>query len=172
MPIHYLGFFDWKIMHNKSKVYSISDEEFISLVSNNYTYSDILRALNLTTSGESSRTALKKRMQELSCDISHFNSSKTKLSKKRTSSLSLQDILVENSTYANRTRLKAKLLATNSLSYCCSICGISEWCNTYISLQLDHINGINNDNRLENLRLLCPNCHSQTDTFSGKNKKK
>jgi hypothetical protein len=55
----------------------------------------------------------------------------------------------------------------------CEICEIgSSWNNKPLVLQLDHINGINNDNRLENLRLLCPNCHSQTDTFSGKHKRK
>jgi len=48
---------------------------------------------------------------------------------------------------------------------CCAICGITDWLGQSLSLHLDHINGINNDNRLENLRLLCPNCHSQTDTY-------
>lgn len=51
----------------------------------------------------------------------------------------------------------------------CVLCKIGpEWQGTYLSLQVDHINGINNDNRFENIRLLCPNCHSQTDTFAGK----
>ncbi len=52
----------------------------------------------------------------------------------------------------------------------CKICGLSEWMGKEMPLTLDHINGINNDNRLENVRILCPNCHSQTDTFCGKNK--
>lgn len=46
-----------------------------------------------------------------------------------------------------------------------------EWNNKALSLQLDHINGVNTDNRVENLRWLCPNCHSQTDTYGSKNKK-
>jgi 5-methylcytosine-specific restriction endonuclease McrA len=58
----------------------------------------------------------------------------------------------------------------NRLEYKCANCGIKEWNNLPLSLQLDHINGVNNDHRLENLRFLCPNCHSQTDTYSGKNK--
>lgn len=54
----------------------------------------------------------------------------------------------------------------------CSTCGISEWSNRPIKCQVDHINGDSSNNRLDNLRLLCPNCHSQTDTFAGRNKGK
>lgn len=51
----------------------------------------------------------------------------------------------------------------------CSLCGIGpEWNGEYLSLQVDHINGVYNDNAAENVRLVCPNCHSQTETFSGK----
>lgn len=61
----------------------------------------------------------------------------------------------------------------NLIPYKCMECGLeNEWNNKKISLQLEHKNGINNDNRLENLGFLCPNCHSQTDSYAGKNKKK
>lgn len=52
---------------------------------------------------------------------------------------------------------------------CCYNCGLSEWLNGKLTLELDHTNGDNKDNRLENLRFLCPNCHSQTPTYKGKN---
>lgn len=52
----------------------------------------------------------------------------------------------------------------------CKICGISEWNNNLLILELDHINGNSNDDKIENLRLLCPNCHSQTPTYKNKNK--
>jgi len=69
--------------------------------------------------------------------------------------------------------LKIKLLKEEGLINKCAICSMLPiWNNKPITLQLDHINGINTDNRLENLRLLCPNCHSQTDTYTGRNTKK
>ena len=61
---------------------------------------------------------------------------------------------------------------TRVKGYSCSCCGISEHNSLPITLQVDHINGLANDNSIENLRLICPNCHSQSDTYSGRNKGK
>jgi hypothetical protein len=52
----------------------------------------------------------------------------------------------------------------------CQVCGISEWRGKPLTLHLDHVNGVHDDNRLPNLRFLCPNCHSQTDTYCGRNR--
>lgn len=54
--------------------------------------------------------------------------------------------------------------------YSCSCCGISEWNGQHITLEVDHIDGQSANNNVNNLRLLCPNCHSQTDTYKAKNK--
>lgn len=54
----------------------------------------------------------------------------------------------------------------------CENCKITEWCGKPAPIQLDHVNGDSDDNRKENLRLLCPNCHAQTDTYCGKNQKR
>lgn len=153
----------------KSKIYMLTDIDFINLVKESKTYCDVLRALGLTTKGGNSTKLLKKRISELNIDISHFEKEYERANKTVRTDISL--ILVENSTYLNISSLKRRLISENLLDYKCDICGNKgEWNGQPLSLQLDHINGVNNDHRLENLRFLCPNCHSQTETYSGKNK--
>lgn len=69
----------------------------------------------------------------------------------------------------NRNHLKQRLFELGLKENSCEICGCSEWCGLPLSLALHHINGRPHDNRLENLQLLCPNCHSQTQNFAGRN---
>jgi 5-methylcytosine-specific restriction endonuclease McrA len=70
-----------------------------------------------------------------------------------------------------RGHLKLRLIAAGLLLGACYECGISEWRDLPLSLALHHVNGDGKDNRLENLQLLCPNCHSQTKNFAGRNKR-
>jgi regulatory LuxR family protein len=69
----------------------------------------------------------------------------------------------------NRHHLKGRLLAIGLKSNHCERCGIDEWLGEPLSMALHHVNGDRDDNRLENLSLLCPNCHAQTPNFSGRN---
>ena len=152
----------------KSKIKELTDKDFCALVAQSYSYSDILRALNLGTKGGSSTDILKNRIKELGCSIEHFDRSKSRKVKNITQPLN--SILVENSSYHNISRLKERIVRENMLEYKCAICGNpGTWQGKKLCLQLDHINGINNDHRLNNLRFLCPNCHSQTDSYGGKN---
>ncbi len=66
--------------------------------------------------------------------------------------------------------MKSRLMLAELKPPFCDSCGLEEWQGRPISLELHHINGDGYDNRLENLQLLCPNCHSQTDTWGGRNK--
>jgi DNA-binding CsgD family transcriptional regulator len=80
----------------------------------------------------------------------------------------VEEIFAAN-TRRNRGHLKTRLLRLGLKDRRCERCGISDWHGQPLAVALHHINGDRLDNRLENLELLCPNCHSQTDTFSGRN---
>jgi hypothetical protein len=84
--------------------------------------------------------------------------------------IDLNEILEGKHPQYQTFKLKKRLLKENVLENKCVVCGIKEWNKKYISLQLDHIDGNGHNHKLENLRLVCPNCHSQTDTYCGKNK--
>lgn len=82
----------------------------------------------------------------------------------------LEDVLVESSTYSTN-HLRRRLLSSGVMPHRCASCSLSEWKGEPIPLELDHINGVNNDHRIENLRMLCPNCHALTPTWRGRNKR-
>lgn len=138
------------------------------LCAQSLTYSDVCRALNVLPSN--SIRPLKAFIKKHDVDVSHFDRNANKVTRPK-EAVALEDVLVENSTY-HRWHLKNRLIKEGILSNICSECScLPMWNDKPLSLQLDHINGDNTDNRLINLRLLCPNCHSQTDTFAGRNKK-
>jgi hypothetical protein len=72
----------------------------------------------------------------------------------------------------SRWSIKRRLLEAGVLHNRCDECGISTWRGRPLSIQLHHCNGLRNDHRIENLRMLCPNCHSQTPSFAARNKDK
>ena len=89
--------------------------------------------------------------------------------KSSTSDFSLREILEGKYPHYGYGSLKRRLLKHGIKTNTCEECGISEWRGKSITIQLDHKNGDRHDHRLENLRMLCPNCHSQTETYCGRN---
>jgi len=167
-----------KQRRKRSKVWEIPHEE-IQLALNTFnTYTKILEHFELNAySGV--RTTFMSRMKSEEYDLTKFKKNHSEYRKQystvgqfsKDNVLELEAILTINSDYSRR-RIKTRLIDENLLENQCSICSLSNiWNNKPLSLQLDHINGIRDDNRLENLRLLCPNCHTQTPTFGTRNLK-
>ncbi len=84
----------------------------------------------------------------------------------------LSEILDGKHPHFQTFKLKNRMINEGIIENVCSICGTSEWLGNLLNMELDHIDGNRTNHRLENLRMLCPNCHSQTDTYRSKNNKK
>lgn len=152
-----------------SKFQNISDEDFINVVKENVCVRDILGELGYSRSSGSMGKKIRDRIKQLGINTDHFLIHQSKMNSRPT--YSMDEILIENSSYENIDRLKKRLISNNLLEYVCAECGnTGEWNGKKLVLQLEHKNGIHNDHRLSNLEFLCPNCHSQTNTYSGKNK--
>lgn len=153
----------------ENKIYKLSDEQFVELLKKSSTISEVLFKLGYTVKGNSwGYSQVKRRMDDLNLDYSIFKGKSAVIKTNKLNNVKKEDILKENCKH-QRTVLRRYVIKNNLIPYKCAICGCTEWQGKTLSLELDHINGINNDNRLENLRFLCPNCHSQTSTYGSRN---
>lgn len=153
----------------ENKIYKLSDEQFVELLKKSSTISEVLFKLGYTVKGNSwGYSQVKRRMDDLNLDYSIFKGKSAVTKTNKLNNVKKEDILKENCKH-QRTVLRRYVIKNNLIPYKCAICGCTEWQGKTLSLELDHINGVNNDNRLENLRFLCPNCHSQTSTYGSRN---
>lgn len=134
-------------------------EELSKFCKESFSYADLSRKIGYASL--SNYDALKDVIKKYNLDISHFDPQKKQREK------------VNLDIYYNGSRTKTKTLIHGLIvlrGYKCEKCGIREWQDQKIVLQLHHIDGNHLNNELTNLQLLCPNCHSQTDNFCGKNR--
>lgn len=160
-----------------SIIYTISEEEFKKIVKESFTFTEILKKCKLDSKGSNINT-VKRRIKKENLDSSHIlkGSGHNKGRVFESKRVSLQQAKEKHFIKDGKSQRQflIKLIKRYDLiNIICNECGIKDvWNNKKLSLQLDHINGDSNDNRLENLRFLCPNCHSQTENFAGKSCKK
>ena len=138
--------------------YSI--EELTEIVNNSKNFAELLNNLGYQSDSTKTRDTVKSRLQKYQINTEHFITKEPGIKRNE------DNIFINNST-ANQTTLRRWYLKGNYTPYQCSICGLpAEWQGKPLVLTLDHINGINTDDRLENLRWVCPNCDRQLPTYS------
>jgi len=159
-----------KSRRKRSIIWSLPKEELRKIVNKCSSFKEVLQKIGMKPSCGNYKT-LSVRINKDSICLDTINLKRTEDRQGRVKKhFSGNEIFVVNSRFDSGS-IKKRFLALN-VEYCCSDCGIGNvYNNKPIVLQLDHINGTNNDNRPENLRLLCPNCHSQTETFGTKGRK-
>lgn len=147
-------------------------EDYENAAKASFSYAGMCRYLGISPRGGNYAT-LKNKIKKFDIDVSHFTGKgwNIGLKFKPYKKYKLDEILKENFPY-NTTTLKNRLIDEGLKEWKCEECKRTEWNGKPIALELHHINGDRNDNRIENIQLLCPNCHAQTDAYRGKNTKR
>lgn len=154
------------------KKFKYNKEILILAVDKAISFAGILKELNLPINGGKYLT-LKKKLIDFNIPHDHLLGQAWAKGLSELNSFSEKEfykkVLKLNGTGWSSHKIKLKLYKFKLKTPICEKCNLTDWLGKSISLHLDHINGNNKDNRIENLRILCPNCHSQTETYAGKN---
>lgn len=161
----------------RGKVDALTAGTLAPIVARSRSVAAVCAAVGLPPQGRPHRE-LARRLRELDLDMAHFQGAgwsrgftaathPSLSSAVRANRIPDDKVFIANGAALSGTSITKRLIKLG-VEYRCAICGIAEWCGRPLVLHLDHINGIHNDHRRANLRLLCPNCHSQTDTYCNK----
>lgn len=152
------------------------DKEWLTeLCADSYSYAEVLRKAGRKQGGGAQET-LKKKIEEFEIDISHFTgmhwqASPNQAPQQGREKYTLEEVFVKDSPVTQKV-LRGYVERHQVIEYKCVNCGCDgNWQGGVISLEIDHIDGDNSNNELDNLRYLCPNCHALTETYRGRNKK-
>jgi bacterioferritin-associated ferredoxin len=146
-----------------------TDREIRDAIATSRSLAGVLRKLGVRPGGNQAR--LRVRIDDAGLDVSHFvgRAWRAGLHVPVVPRTPLVEVLVEGRPARSTSDLRKRLIAEGVKEARCERCSLTSWNDQPIPLELDHANGRRDDNRLENLRLLCPNCHAQTETYRGRN---
>lgn len=149
----------------------IDDEALRRLLPDSRSLAQVIRGIGLDPANGSDYRRVRRRIARLGLSTEHlWGQAWARGTKGTRSPRPLEEVLVRDPTYAGcSSQLRDRLVGEGLLEWRCVECGLVEWNEVRAPLQLDHVNGDPTDNRLVNLRLLCPNCHALTPTYCGRN---
>lgn len=138
------------------------------LVKSSYSIVEVLKKLDMKDNG-GNRYTVKRKIKKFGLDYNHFTGKYHLLGKKALNRSPWQDILIKKTSLKKEDAFRLRrALIESGRPYECEICHLGPlWQNKEMRIHVDHKNGETNDNTPENLRFLCPNCHSQTPNFAG-----
>ncbi len=146
------------------------DEDLVEAVKSSGSIRQVLHKIGLKEAG-GNYFFTKKKIKELNLDISHFHGKgwRKGSTKPPKAPEPLEKILIKNSKYVNIACLRKRLIKEKFFEAKCYSCNNTEWLGKPIYLELEHKDGDRTNNSIENLDILCPNCHSQTKYYRSKN---
>ncbi|MDX9783083.1 MAG: hypothetical protein RBT35_08990 [Bacteroidales bacterium] len=154
----------------KAKWEAFSEEEIRNLFKQSESYREVSLKMGYSPNGGSATQTMKNLIKKFSIDISHFthNGNSKNTGRFKTP---IEDYL-DNKQPITSHKLRLRLLQEEYFEHKCQSCGLSEWLGNPIPLELHHRDGNKLNNNLDNLKMVCPNCHTLTDTYKSKNVKK